>query len=379
MLPFGSAGIGGLEMRALALVLGIAFGLVTVVPDPGAARDASSTSASDSGTGTGDRDTDLAASDQFDMALNAWLDNDDAVAIPMLSRLATEGHVPAQIFLGRIASRIASEFVEGLPRAERNRLLRAPGGLSGKSWLAVAANAGSSLAQSFEASTLPPYRIEELHDLLRHGETAEATSFLLRSAASGRMDGLEELLEHTRLPKAAAYTIWLSIIENETENLEQKREKIDLFLHEGGVGAVIVATELTSRFGGRLPGHIVALGRRLSGDRWAMLEPMTEPIVDLRGEPTPALGSIAAYCNSACQDEVPRCMYDSLVLVGGYDDLWRLMSPVESYLPTPMYHRSKRVVFDIERTMRSRHLKHHRQYRAQLAENSCAATPILRD
>lgn len=364
-------------MKSLPTLLGLALSLVFWIPHIGAAKEPPLRSATEQEVE--DRGTDFVAQDGFAAALKAWLNDDDPVALPMLSRLANEGHIPAQIFLGRIANRVASEYVEGLSRKDRNSLLRAPGGLSGKSWVAVAANAGSPLAQSFQASTLPPYSIEELRDLLDHAETAEATSFLLRSAASGRMNGIEELLDDSRLPKAAAYTIWLSIIQNETQNLEQKKKNIDLFLHEGGVGAVIVATELISRFGGEIPGHVEALGRRLSGDRWTLLEPMTEPIVDLRGEPTPALGSITAYCNSSCQNEVPRCLYDSLVLVGGYDDLWRLMSPVESYLPTPTYHRSKRVLVDVERTMGSRHLIHDRRYRAQIAGNSCAADPILRD
>lgn len=363
-------------MKTIALVLGIAFGLISWMPQADALKESPSASATE--IETRDGGTNWAVREQFINALNAWLDNDDAVAIPILSRLATEGHVPAQIFLARIANRVASEFVEGLSREDRNRVLRAPGGLSGKSWISVAAKAGNPLAQAFEASTLPPYGIDELRGLLDHAETAEATGFLLRSTASGRMDGIEDLLEDDRLPKAAAYTIWLSIIQNETLKSEQKK-KVDQFLLNGGIGAVIVATELISRYGGQLPGHLENLSQRLSANTSTLLEPMTEKVIDLRNEPTPALGSLTAYCNTFCQDEVPRCLYDALVLVGGYDELWKLMSPVESYLSTPTYIRSKRVISDVERTMRSKYLRHDHRYRELLARNSCAADPILRD
>lgn len=184
-------------MKSLPTLLGLALSLVFWIPHIGAAKEPPLRSATEQEVE--DRGTDFVAQDRFAAALRAWLDDDDPVALPMLSRLATEGHVPAQVFLGRIANRVASEYVEGLSREDRKSLLRAPGGLSGTSWLSVAADGGSALASAFLASQFPPYTIDDARNLLDHAETAEATDFLLRSVNSGPINDIEELLDDDRI------------------------------------------------------------------------------------------------------------------------------------------------------------------------------------
>ena len=74
----------------------------------------------------------------FQRAVKAWLDDDDQTALPALATLAAEDNRAAQVLLGRIAIRPMGPWLAGLERKERNALLRAPGGLSGTSWLKVA-------------------------------------------------------------------------------------------------------------------------------------------------------------------------------------------------------------------------------------------------
>ena len=76
------------------------------------------------------------AQDTIEQAIGYWLANDDAAAFPALSALAEGGDERAMLFLGAIEPRsLDSAYLAGLDRQTRNRLLRAPGGLSGKSWL----------------------------------------------------------------------------------------------------------------------------------------------------------------------------------------------------------------------------------------------------
>jgi hypothetical protein len=69
---------------------------------------------------------------RFQAAVQAWLDDKDQTALPALAALATEGNTVAQILLGRIANRPMSRWLANMNRKDRNALLRAPGGLSGK-------------------------------------------------------------------------------------------------------------------------------------------------------------------------------------------------------------------------------------------------------
>ncbi|MDF1736034.1 MAG: hypothetical protein P1U37_12155 [Minwuia sp.] len=365
-------------MRTFALVLGIVFGLVNGMADAEAAREASSTSTSGSGTGTGDRDTDFAASDQFNKALNAWLDNDDAIAIPMLSRLATEGHVPAQIFLGRIATRTASEYVEQLSRDARKSLLRAPGGLSGTSWLTVAANSGSSLAEAFNASQRPPYSVSKVRKLLEHGEVAEATAFLLRSVDSGAMEQIDDLLKHDGLPKYSHYPIGLSIVHHR-ELTAETIIKFQQILIESGPARILLAAAFESRYGGDLTSNLRNFAERLSGNGHSLLEPTEKATLSALDSAAFPLGSLRPYCKSHCPVNVSACLYDALPLVGGYNELWKLMSPVESYVTTTRYHQSKRAIADVARYMRSKSFSWGSRYKRQIKAQSCAATALTVD
>ena len=110
----------------------------------------------------------------FKQAVEAWLDNDDQTALPALAKLAREDNRAAQILLGRIATRPMGPWLAGLERKERMTLLRAPGGLSGTSWLKVAAEAGEPLAQLFLDAVDPRAGKDTVRALAEAGETMSA-------------------------------------------------------------------------------------------------------------------------------------------------------------------------------------------------------------
>ena len=74
---------------------------------------------------------------RFQTALTAWLDEDDQTSLPELAALAAEDNSAAQVLLGLVdrAPPLQGPWLANLPRSERIALIRAPGGLSGRSWM----------------------------------------------------------------------------------------------------------------------------------------------------------------------------------------------------------------------------------------------------
>ncbi|NKX44557.1 hypothetical protein [Roseicyclus persicicus] len=117
----------------------------------------------------------------FAAARDAWLSGaDDMAALGQLSALAQAGNPAAQALLGAVvADGLVPAAVEALPRADRIALTRAPGGLSGTSWLRVAGADGpvaaalATVASGLSQAT-PAEMAAALQTLLDAGETGAA-------------------------------------------------------------------------------------------------------------------------------------------------------------------------------------------------------------
>ena len=78
---------------------------------------------------------------RFQSALALWLEDDEETALPEFAALAAGGNRAAQVLLTLIDTDLSFQgpWLAGLSRQQRNALLRAPGGLSGRSWMQAAA------------------------------------------------------------------------------------------------------------------------------------------------------------------------------------------------------------------------------------------------
>jgi len=78
----------------------------------------------------------------FTEALALWLADEEEPALRGFATLAAEGNRAAQILLGLIdkSSALQGPWLAALPRAGRIAVMRASGGMSGQSWLTVAAD-----------------------------------------------------------------------------------------------------------------------------------------------------------------------------------------------------------------------------------------------
>ncbi|SFI22845.1 hypothetical protein [Jannaschia pohangensis] len=143
------------------------------------------------------------AAQSFDEALTLWTDGEDMAAIAAFRSLAEGGDVDAQVFLGQISTNSAlwPAEIAALPRRERNQLMRAPGGLSGKSWTEVAAET-SPRADAIRQSALAETRGEAIVTLLEMGETRIARTVWPAFLAQGEFAAALEIARRRDAPDA---------------------------------------------------------------------------------------------------------------------------------------------------------------------------------
>lgn len=122
-------------------------------------------------------------------AIHAWLHGPEAEGLAALAALAQAGHPEIRVLLGIIDKTPALQgpWLARLPRAERHALLRAPGGLSGRSWLTLAAEA-SPLARAWIELMQVGAGLEVAERLTAMGETRGARAAVLTLAAREQLD-----------------------------------------------------------------------------------------------------------------------------------------------------------------------------------------------
>ena len=162
----------------------------------------------------------------FIQAIDQWLEGDDAEALPALAELAQGGNRAAQVFLGQIEQEtyLHAHVTSDLPRRERIDLLRSPGGLSGRSWLTVAAE-DVAFAQTLLDPRGSGLRLESTAVFLELEQPREALWGLLRLRSGDGPDFHEiypdvaQLALHSSAPDEAR---WISLrILREMANLTQ--------------------------------------------------------------------------------------------------------------------------------------------------------------
>jgi hypothetical protein len=145
---------------------------------------------------------------QFQASLELWLNDDDAVALPQLAALAAEGNRAAQVLLGLIdlAPPLQGPWVAALPRRERTALMRAPGGLSGRSWMEFAAE-DTALAEGWVKEATPAADAETAREFAALGE-ARATRVTLAELSRRQFRSFAEMADDPGYPPEMRYLIW---------------------------------------------------------------------------------------------------------------------------------------------------------------------------
>lgn len=145
--------------------------------------------------------------DAFRAAVALWLHDDEAKALPRLAEQAQDGNDAARLLLALIDTTAALQgpWLAALPRADRIALMRAPGGLSGRSWIHAAADA-SPLAASWRAL----WRAEPDPALpiafAKAAEPRAARAAVIIQSARG-VRGMQAYLAHPAFPQGVSYLL----------------------------------------------------------------------------------------------------------------------------------------------------------------------------
>ncbi len=315
----------------------------------------------------------IAAASSFEDALDAWLADNDYKALSALAELAQAGDTNAQLLLGVIANRPHSPYVVNLPRSDRKTLLRAPGGLSGTSWLNVAADAGNLRAQALIAVQAPPFVTSAISTLMNLGEDDAAATAMLRAATYRRTDPNADIFDKN-YPADMAYAAKVLKLSASLDKgrLDWRQGDDPLKLVEVLAAGVILdrrpnsgpARDLSLRL---FPGLYRETDALPAGAFLLEIAPVSRPANRLR-----------AYCEAACPRAVAACVGDAVALLGGYDQIWRFGPPINALVSEDRYLSSPRFHADIARHMKGRMENWSLILQAEWSEKSCAAESRFR-
>lgn len=248
---------------------------------------------------------------RFQAAVALWLDDDEPTALPELAALAAGGNRAAQVLLARIdvTPQLAGPWLAALPRAERNGLMRAPGGLSGRSWM-IAAAVDTPLAALWRARDDPATGVETALGFADLGEQRAARD-TLQALAARQYRGFAALADDPRTPPELRHLIW--------------REWAATPEGAARAGAEIAA----------LPPGDPQIQRFRAGqvapadlDAWLAAAPLAAPL--------------RAFCAVTCPETAPACARALLVAVDGHAGLAATGTPSETLIPADAWDASPR-------------------------------------
>lgn len=319
------------------------------------------------------------ADTRLNEAIQHYLADQDALALPGLAELAAKGDTDAQVLLGRIATRPHSEYVQNLTRAERKALLRAPGGLSGKSWLDVAAANGDARAKAFANARGPRAKAADVLALLDIGEDEAAAALALRGLHFDSTENVRKLLEDASWEEDARYIPLMLLATRRELQLQEIREAVDRLSNADSPKHRFLVYLLDHGFFDIDQRDFTKVIHRLAGDFLLVPSPDDGSVAEFLGQDTSRPTRRAyAFCEEACPDSVRSCVGDVFPLVGGYDALWSFGSPVQSLIPNDRYEASARALVDISRHARTI-FGAFNDLRELSATASCAGAYVFRD
>lgn len=240
-----------------------------------------------------------ATSPAFAEARNAWLAGDEESALPSLAALAARGNGAAQVLLGLIdkTPHLQGPWLSRLPRQARVSLMRAPGGISGRSWM-HAASAQVPVAglwlRLWDVSAGPDLAL----DFAAAGEPRAAREALL-AALKREAGGFGAIVEAPGYPPALRALGW--------------RDWQD----EGRADEV--AAGMAELHAGDPQRAILGQG------------PSREALADWVATDS-AARPLAVLCEAICPGEAQACAVAGYEALGGHGTLLTLGSPVEALI-----------------------------------------------
>lgn len=282
----------------------------------------------------------------FQGALQTWLDGKDLAALKALAALARLDNRAAQIFLARVAedADLHAHATSDLLRRERIALLRRPGGLSGRSWLDVAAT-DVPLASAFRDSSRIHARTQGVRALFSFGENMAASRSLMAMLLNGQASEVVDILAEAENPPPAALV--LRIIARNME-LSGRPRYTGSALPPPGWGP-------GWGWGNFIANEGVAVSDFLTwvptSPRALFTDPDAQALAIEHSMNVPAWAPLRTMCERHCPSSVASCTAVGASMLWS-TSVFPFASPAESLLPNARYWSSPRMELDIVRRLR---------------------------
>ena len=293
---------------------------------------------------------------RFQAALSAWLDDDDATALPQLGALAAEDNRAAQVLLALIdvAPPLQGPWLATLPRDERNAVLRAPGGLSGRNWMQSAAT-DTLLAKLWVEQPTPEADAATARGFASMGEM-RAARLTLYDLSRRQYHQFAQMADDPTFPPDMRYLIW-----REWSADPKLRARSEAEIAAGHPGDPQLA-----RFDQR---------------------PIDPSAVNAWLAEAPLAAPLRSVCGTICPQTTSSCTAAAFVLIGaatdlvsGHIGLASLGTPSEVLIPTERWNGSARAHSALLRQSSARFASEGAQSLKSIsAVDTCLATAIEED
>jgi hypothetical protein len=275
----------------------------------------------------------------FQEALQTWLDGNDLAALDTFAALARQDNRAAQIFLARVAedTDLHAHATSYLPRRERIALLRRPGGLSGRSWLSIAAPE-VLLAKAFKDANLSASRPEGARALLSLGENAAAARLLTPMILNGQASEVLDILETADDPPPSVSALRI---------IAQNWARSPFSRYTGSARPPALLNSDITEYGFSVPELLTS---RLIWVGELLYEPKTRTDAIGYAANVQSWAPLRTMCEGHCPPSVASC-----TAVGASTlrraPLMPFASPVENLLPNARYWSSPRMASDVLRRL----------------------------
>lgn len=301
------------------------------------------------------------ASPQLQAAMDAWLADDDASALPAISALAASGDAQAGLLLGEIDratnAEIQSDWLASLSGADRAALFQ-PGGAQMTE--ALAASGDTLAAMMLAASNPAAASVEVAHTLLAFGEKERARLLAWRMLEAGKLAEVVTVPKEEPLFREMDWLWWMQGWIAGGSQSGQPEQWVLVSEAKGRAAGVILANWSAQFIAAKTPltptlkRVAAALQGRANGFADAAEREYAEKFVSGLARRDPAMRPLGAICAQHCGQEIGACMLEGLRLIGGYGELMPLDTPYEGLIGQTPYSISKKAENNLRRLIRAR-------------------------
>ncbi len=283
----------------------------------------------------------------FLIAVDTWLSDSDSGSLPVFSALSNKGNIAARLLLSRIeiTDRASGDYVKQMSRLERVDLFRSNlgNGVFRSSWIKVEADRGNPIARALLDGTSLGINIVAIKRLYEIGEF-EATEHLVRKVAvdgsqSERQELAQLLISESELtPYLRGFrftSLGMTTGQAALQHITGMNEGIDpvsVLLDNGpDTRTAMKFVDFGYQAGAQIISHWDKSKHFDTIAKWTMTAPQAMAVANL--------------CRRYCSDQqISACAVTGFGLVGGYYEMIRFDSPLETIIPQSRFLNSERAI-----------------------------------